>query len=282
MLFLFVLSACHGIDIFSGQQAYETCKAILSFGPRPSGSKNLERVKNYIKTRLSKNGIRITEDNFLSSTPIGKIQMTNISGHIEGSGKTGKKIIIAAHYESKFFKDFTFQGANDNASGTAVLLELAEILKTKKYKDDLELLFLDGEEAFNAWSINDGLYGSKRYVSQIEKPENIRALILLDMIGKKNVKIDFEGFSNPKLTELLTRAAKETGNEQSLSYSTIFVEDDHVPFLAKGIPAIDIIDFSFPQWHTKDDDINIISSESLKKIGIIVLKMTDLINENIR
>ena len=264
---------------FLKENAYNHCKNIVDLSPRVSGSEAHKKVRNYIKNEIENNNLKVIEDIFNVKTPIGEVEMDNISTTIKGNKNNGEKIILAAHYESKYFKSENFLGANDNASGVSVLLELLKIIKDKNYKYDIEFLFFDGEEAFGYWSDTDSLYGSKRYVSQISNPEKIKAVILLDMVGEKNIKIDFDMNSSPELTDILIEATQKLNLTYCLSNRFICIEDDHVPFILKGIPAIDIIDFEYDDWHTKNDDMENISSKSLENVGLITIKILDILNK---
>lgn len=285
VLSLFLLAAlsplaigCSG-DGFSADRAYSLCARILSFGPRPSGSDSLEKVRGLISGELRGSGLEPSFDYFTMETPEGAVRFCNVSAVKTGRGGRGRKrIIVAAHYESKLFRNFRFEGANDNASGTAVLLELSRVLSKRGLSSDVEFLFLDGEEAFGAWSESDSLYGSRRRASLISSPDSVRAFVLLDMIGERDVRIDFDGFSDPALLAKLDEAARLTGNESALSGRMIHVEDDHLPFAALGIPSIDVIDFSFPEWHTEGDSLGVISAESLGRSGEIVLRLLELVD----
>ncbi len=264
---------------FSGENAYNHCKNIVDLSPRVAGTESHKKVRSYIKNEIENNNLKIIEDIFTAKTPIGDVEMDNISTIIKGSEGNGNKIILTAHYESKYFKNEKFLGANDNASGVSILLELLKIIKEKKYKYDIEFLFLDGEEAFANWSEKDSLYGSTRYVSQISNPEKIKAVILLDMVGEKNIKIDFDMNSSPALTDILIESTQDLNLIYCLSNRFICIEDDHIPFVLKNIPAIDIIDFEYEDWHTKNDDMENISSKSLKNVGLITIKMLDILNK---
>lgn len=264
---------------FSKENAYNHCKNIVNLSPRVSGTKAHKKVRDYIKNEIESNHLKTIEDIFNVKTPIGNVEMDNISTTIKGSESNGEKIILTAHYESKYFKNEKFLGANDNASGVSILLELLKIVKEKKYKYDIEFLFLDGEEAFGYWSDTDSLYGSKRYVSQISNPEKIKAVILLDMVGEKNIKIDFDMNSSPALTDILIESTQDLNLIYCLSNRFICIEDDHIPFVLKNIPAIDIIDFEYEYWHTKNDDMENISSKSLENVGLITIKMLDILNK---
>ena len=263
--------------------AYKLVEEILAFGPRYSGSEGLKNVQNFIKNYFTSHGFKVIEDNFTANTSIGKIPMKNISVLIPGKVKNNKRILLCAHYESKLMKDILFVGANDNASGTALLMALAPILKQNEYNFDLELVFFDGEECFSEhWKEDDSLFGSRRYVENLKsnnESAKIKAMILLDMIGDKDLGIDVDSGSNEKLTKLMIKSANAEKLGHLLSGRVIAIEDDHTPFLREGIPAIDIIDFSYDNWHTENDTIESISPESLKNTATIVLRMLAELNK---
>lgn len=257
-------------------------KKIVSFGPRPSGSASLEKVRQYIKQYLLKHRVEVCEDSFFSFTPIGKIKFVNLHAFIraENPAKKDKRVIIATHYESKKFDDFVFVGANDGASGTAVILSLVRELKIKKYSFDIELVFFDGEESFGPWTEKDSLYGSRHYAKKLKKSKKLQeigALILLDMVGDKELDIDYDMSSSPHLTQLMVQAARNKKIEHILSGRAIVIDDDHIPFIKEGVPAIDIIDFNYDSWHTPYDTADKISAKSMNEVGTLVVEMLDII-----
>lgn len=265
---------------FDKNKAYQHVKNIVSFGPRPSGSKALVRTEDYIKKCLKGSGFLTKEDSFVSETPEGKITMKNITGILKG--KTNEIIIISAHYESKKFSRFPFLGAVDNASGTGLLLEIADVLSKKMHKKTYWLTFFDGEEAFKSWSAFDSKYGSRRYVEMLIKEGDIRnvsSMILLDMVGEENIRINNDLNSSLWLRQIMFKAADELGLNQFFTGTQTGVDDDHIPFLQAGIPSIDIIDLNYKYWHTQYDTLERISVESLDVIGRVTLKMIDRLDE---
>ncbi len=245
-------------------------REIILFSPHPSGSKNIERLRDFIIKELKNDGLKVSEDKFISNTPIGKIKMINVIA--EKKGKSGKTIILASHYDSKLFKKFKFIGANDSGSSTAALLELARVIsKWKKGDYTFMFVFFDGEEAFGK-DINDrdGLYGSKHYVEVLKENEeldNIEAFILLDMIGDKDLSITQDLYSSSELFQIFRVCAKERGYPEIISKTPMYIVDDHTPFLREGIKAIDIIDFNYgpnnSYWHTEKDNLSHVSSNSI-------------------
>jgi Zn-dependent M28 family amino/carboxypeptidase len=209
----------------------------LNIGPRPSGSPANAKTRDYIKAQLTALGIKPVEQPFEGATPLGPVKIVNIIGTIPG--KSPERIILASHFDTKLFKNMRFVGASDGASSTAALLELARVLKTRK---DLpftyELLFLDGEEAVIEWQGTDNTYGSRFYVDNAKKTgslKSIKAFILLDMIGDRNLTIRRESNSARWLTDIVWGTAKKLGHRTFMDEETT-VEDDHIPFVKAGEP----------------------------------------------
>ena len=262
---------------FDGHRAFDHLKALVGIGPRPAGSDGAQKTRDYIKQQMTTLGMTVTEQAFEATTPVGPVKMVNLSVHLPGqAGK--KRLIIAGHYDTKLFKEFTFVGANDAGSSTAFLIELARVLKDRKNELPIELLFLDGEEAFGEWE-SGNTFGSRHYVDAARKAgtlNQIGALVLVDMIGEKNPVFQREENSTPWLVDAVWSAARKLNRPEFVSKSTP-ISDDHLPFLEAGIPAVDIIDLDYPDeetrrfWHTADDTIDKLAPESLKAVGDVVL-----------
>ena len=261
---------------FDSARAFDHLKNLVAIGPRPASSPELQKTRDYIKAQLSASGLTPVEQAFESSTPVGPVKMVNISATIPGAGKG--RLIFAGHYDTKLFTEFTFVGANDGGSSTAFLLELARVLKDRNNAVTIEILFLDGEEAFGEWSTGN-TFGSRHYVAEAEKAgtiKDIKGLILVDMIGDTNLVLKREGNSTPWLTDAIWSAARELKRPEFVAQSTP-IEDDHLPFLAAGVPATDIIDLDYPDasmryWHTADDTLDKVSAKSLQVVGDVLLK----------
>lgn len=266
---------------FDADRAMTHVQRQVEFGPRPAGSEELAKTRQYIIGELQSYELKITTDEWVESTPIGNRTMANITAELPG--KSDQTIIIASHYDTKLFKDFKFVGANDGASSTGVLMELARVLSAgPKPALTYWFVFFDGEEAFCAeWTEcgtpekPDNTYGSRRYVSQLgqqNKIHNLKAMILLDMVGYKELEIQKDYGSTPWLVETIWETAREIGFGKQFSRTFQEVEDDHTPFLKAGIDAIDIIQLdNYPYWHTAEDTIDKISVQSLKIVGDVVL-----------
>ena len=181
---------------FDGARAFAHVREQVAIGPRPAGSAGAQRTRAYITAHLKSLGISTEEQAFEAQTPIGKIRMVNLRATLPGtSGTTGPRLIIASHYDTKLFKEVPFVGANDGGSSTAVLLELATALKDRKFALPIELLFFDGEEAVIEWKDEDHTYGSRYYVDAARKSgglKDIRALVLVDMVGDRDLRIQRE------------------------------------------------------------------------------------------
>ena len=268
---------------FNGERAMDHARKQVEFGPRPPGSPQLEKTRAYIVDQLKSFGLTVTVDEFTAKTPQGEKKMANVTGELPGETKTA--ILIASHYDSKFYKNMLFVGANDPAASVGTLLEIGRVIGSlrEKPKVTVKLVFFDGEEAFcENWSDcgtpddPDNTYGSRHYVSQLQAKKelaDIYALILLDMIGYKKLELGRDSISTRWLQDIIW----ETGRE--LGHGKIFVDreegvggDDHEPFLRAGVEAVDIIQLnSYPYWHKADDTIDKISAQSMKIVGDTVL-----------
>ena len=262
---------------FDAGRAFEHLKNVVALGPRPANSPALQKTREYIKQQLTSVGLSPVEQAFDAQTPIGPVKMVNISATIKGTGGGSGRLIIAGHYDTKLFSEFTFVGANDAGSSTAFLLEFARVLKDRQNPVTMEILFLDGEEAFGEWETGN-TWGSRYYVEQAEKSgdlKNVKAMILVDMIGDKNLTIKRESQSTPWLTDAIWSAARQLKRAEFLPDEQT-INDDHLPFLQAGVPAVDIIDFQYPDpthahWHTAGDTLDKVSAQSLQVVGDVLL-----------
>jgi len=262
----------------SGEKAMEHVKAQVAFGPRPPGSPALQKCREYIQKQLRGFGYQIEDDAFVAQTPYGPIQMHNLIARKENAGK--RVVVLATHYDTKLMENITFVGANDAGSSTGLLMELARVLAGRKDAADYWFLFLDGEEAFIEWSTFDSTYGS-RHLARRWKSEGIspriRALILLDMIGDKDLDLWYETNSTPYLMDLAWKSAQRIGLQSILGKMRGAIADDHLPFLDVGIPSVDIIDLNYgpdnSYHHTVQDTLDKVSAQSMEKVGRLVLAM---------
>jgi glutaminyl-peptide cyclotransferase len=257
---------------FDGNRAFAQAEKLVSFGPRPSGSDAMVRQIAYITSQLRKFGLEVEEQAFRASTPRGPVEFRNILGKTRDG--TGPVILIGAHYDTKWFANTTFVGANDGASGAAVLLELARV---SAGQPNLCFVFFDGEEATQEYGPNDGLHGSRHYA---ESAKNVKAMVLLDMVGDARLNISLPVNGDAQLIEQVFEAARDTGHRDYFSLGKGEILDDHVPFLRAGIPAVDLIDFEYGSgpgmndyWHTDKDTLDKLSPQSLAIVGQTVLRL---------
>ena len=259
---------------FESARAWEHLRKQVGFGPRPSGSAALNELRKYIVGELKSYGIEARQQVFMAHTPLGEVMMSNIIATIPG--QRADRIILASHYDTKRAPNFRFVGASDGASSTAALLELGRVLKQRQNGYTIELLFLDGEEAVNwEWRDPDNTYGSRYYVEAAQKANTLRSiktLILLDMIGDRNLLLKRDANSTPWLVDAIWGTAGRLGHAEFSNQLTT-VEDDHVPFLRAGVPSVDIIDLdNYAQfWHTAQDDLDHVSARSLQAVGDVVV-----------
>src|ERR1043165_6482861 len=268
---------------FNGERAMDHVRKQIDFGPRPPDTPQLAKTRVYITNELKSYGLNVYLDEFSAATPQGEKKMANIVGEITGETKT--IILLASHYDTKYYKDMQFLGANDPASSVATLLEIGRVLGSMKEKPKVtyRLVFFDGEEAFcENWDDcskpdePDNTYGSRHYVTTLKAKNelsNTKAMIVLDMMGYKDLNLGRDTMSTRWLQDIVW----ETG--YALDHGDIFVErdegvggDDHEAFIKAGIPAVDIIQLnSYPYWHKANDTIDKISAQSMKIVGDVVL-----------
>jgi glutaminyl-peptide cyclotransferase len=258
---------------FDGKRAWRDLETQVKFGPRPSGSAALQKTREWILAELKAAGIETRQQIFIAKTPLGEVSMANVIGTIPG--RRAERIALASHFDTKLFREIRFVGASDAASSTAALLELGRALKRRQNEYTIELLFFDGEEAVVEWSRNnDNTYGSRHYVQTAQQNGTIKglqALVLLDMIGDKDLVIRRDANSTPWLVDIVWNAAARIGHRSIFSNELTSIDDDHMPFLRAGIPAVDIIDLDYPAWHTAADTIDSVTERSLQVVGDVVL-----------
>ena len=279
-----------GAVAFNGERAMEHVKKQVEIGPRIPGSPELAKTRDYIINLLKSSGLTVRTDEFTSVTPIGEKKMVNVTAEIPGESKD--VIMIASHYDSKFYKDMRFVGANDPGTSVGTLLELGRVLGASVQKPRLTywLVFFDGEEAFcEEWTqcnnpnpadpktpLPDNTYGSRQYVSRLRDSNElsrVRALILLDLMGAKNLELGRDTLSTRWLQDIVWRTAHDLGHEKYFVARAEGVgSDDHEPFLRAGIDSLDVIQLStYPYWHKADDTIDKVSAQSMKIVGDVVL-----------
>jgi glutaminyl-peptide cyclotransferase len=252
-------SAALKTDRFDRERAFADLRYQVELGPRPAKSEAARELARWLRDRL----------------PDGRIERVrggyeNVVGRLGGKGKP---IVLAAHYDTKDLPGFV--GANDGAGGTAAVLEIARALGGVKGLPPIRFVLFDGEESPDDSKnfYTSGLRGSRPYARK--NAERTRALILLDFVAEKGkMRIPRESSSDIELWARLRAAARKVG-AQSVFPDEVSgaVTDDHTPFLRRGVPAIDLIDFTFKCWHRRCDDLSAVSARSLDYAGEAVTQM---------
>jgi len=274
-LLAILLAASASAATFSGAAALDFTRHAVAFGPRPPGSEANHKLQAYILAQLKSDGCQIIEDPFTANTPKGAIAMRNIIAKFPG--RSGRAIVVTGHFDTKLFPGRKFVGANDGGSSTGLLLELAHVLARQPRKDDVYLVWFDGEEAIREkWEGEDNLYGSRHLADRWSKDGTlvrIKALMNVDMIGDKDLGIKQDTQSDAGLRKLVWSTAAELGYSAYFPEDTIAEDDDHMPFVKMRVPAIDIIDVDYPAWHTDQDTLDKISAQSLEIVGTVVVEV---------
>ena len=252
--------------------AQQYAEKSVAFGARHSGSPAIAAYAEWIrKTAAESTRFEVSEHRFEDVTPAGKMTFRNIIAEIPGRSR--EWVLIGCHYDAKKFLNTPgFQAANDGASGVAALLAMIRALEKYPAKPPftLRFVFFDGEECLYRYGENDGLHGSRALAQKYEQSgelKNCRAMILLDMIGDRDLNLTLPANSSPALIDALTRIIRQhfpTLRFEKLSYDML---DDHVPFFQRGVPSIDLIDFNYgpgnSNWHTAGDTLENISAQSI-------------------
>jgi hypothetical protein len=261
-----------------GQRALAHAVAVVAMGERRSGTPGWQQQLDYIATHLERAGLPVRRDRWHDEAA--GLTFENIAATIRGS--SAERVVIACHHDTKCCSghadpahNFPYVGANDGGSGVGLLLALAPALAARAHPvATIELVFFDGEESLDfKWNAERALFGSRRYVAQQHgSSAPIRSMVLLDLVGAADLQIDDDTNSDRRLVAIFARAAAAHGHGELFFKHRLAVSDDHLPFLAAGIPAIDLIDLhDNPQWHTADDTIEHLSAASLQKVGEVVL-----------
>ena len=269
---------------FNGSKAYEYARAFAAIGPRwPTGPGHV-KAEEFIRNQFKHD--QLQEDSFTANTPIGPVTLHNFIVRFPGN-KNGV-IVLGTHYETNYpLRNINFVGANDGAATTGLLMAIADQLRGKKLDGySVWLVFFDGEEAFQKWSASDSTYGSRHLAAKWGGDGTlgrIKAFMLADMIGDKNLDIQRETRSTGWLVELVRQAAKKFGDEHYFFQSEEAVDDDHLPFVQRGVPSIDIIDLNYgpnnSYHHTAQDTMDKVSAHSLAVDDDVFMESIRLINQ---
>jgi len=270
--------------VVSGEAALEEVRRFVALGNRDAGTPGAEKVANYLKERLQAIGVEAEIQPFEDASPLGDaVTFRNVLGRIPGT--SDRIILLGSHVDTKVGIE-NFEGANDSGSSTGLLLELAkELLATAPHPAEIRFAFFDGEECHDHYAPNDGFHGSEHLAKTMALDgslERIQAMILMDMVGDRDLTMTVPRNGDPGLGALLFASARTEGVRKVFRLLPFTVGDDHEAFLKRGVPAIDLIDFQFGSapglndyWHTPEDSMDKLSAESLEIIGRVVLRMVD-------
>jgi hypothetical protein len=252
---------------FNGERAYRDVLAQIEFGPRVPGSQAHQITGEWIVDEMLAAGWEADFQTF----EYGGYSLRNIIAWPGGTGNASTPLILGAHYDTRLradnderTPDEPVPGANDGASGVAVLLELARVLDTSSLESPVWIVFFDAEDngRIEGW---DWILGSRYFVDQLEV--DLKAAVIVDMVGDKDLQLFYERNSDPVLRQSIWEVAAALGFEEFKAEEKYSILDDHTPFLQAGIPAVDIIDFDYPYFHTTQDLPDKVSAESLAIVG---------------
>jgi glutaminyl-peptide cyclotransferase len=269
-------------------RAMQYVKEIVAFGPRPLGSSDHKKVEAYFLAHLR--GDEVENDTFSADTPEGKFPVHNIIAKFPGT-KDGI-IIIASHYDTNYpLRKTSFVGANDGGSSSALLLEFANQLRGKPREGySIWLVWDDAEESIKPDTevpfLEDSLYGIRHLEEKWEADgtlKRIKAFLLADMVGDADLNIEHDSNSTPWLEEVVYEAASRLGYQSHFFARTMAVDDDHLPFVKRGVPCADFIDFDYGYndvfWHTTQDTVDKLSPKSLEIVGVTMLETVGILDK---
>jgi glutaminyl-peptide cyclotransferase len=274
---------------FKGAKAYEYAKEFVGIGPRWPTSQGHGKAESFLRSHFQHD--QLEEDTFMADTPIGAVNLHNFI--VRFPGKKPGVIVLGTHYETNYpLRNINFVGANDGAATTGLLIAIADHLREQtahgKQLDGYSvwLVFFDGEEAFQTWSQSDSTYGSRHLAAKWGRDgslERIKAFILADMIGDKDLDVQRESNSTGWLVDLMRQSAHKFGYDRYFFKTDEAVEDDHLAFVKRGVPSIDVIDLDYgpnnSYHHTAQDTLDKVSARSLTMDGDVILETIRLINQ---
>jgi len=270
---------------FDAARAMQYVKEIVRFGPRPIGSENHRKVENYLLSQLKNDTVE--QDAFTIDTSEGKFPVRNIIAKFPGT-RDGI-IVIASHYDTNYpLRSTSYVGANDGASSSALLLEIANQLRGRKRDGySVWLLWDDAEESMKLpWDEAESLYGVRHLAQKWQEDgtlKKVKAFLLEDMIGDADLNIEHDSNSTPWLEDLVYQAATSLGWQSHFFGRTIPVDDDHIPFVERGVPSADLIDldygFNNVFHHTPQDTLDKLSPQSLEIVGTVTLETLRLLDK---
>jgi len=283
--------------VLDADSAMTEARALVALGPRVAGTPGARQAAGHLLVRLQAVGVQSTLDAFTDETPAGKTTFWNVMGVIPVAGRQAAKapwIFLGSHFDTKSGLGAGFEGANDSASSSGLLLELARVLQAAgPLPVNIGIAFFDGEECRHNYTARDGLHGSRHAARALclnRRVDQVRAVIILDMIGDRDLTVTIPRNSTSDLVSRVFRAAAAENVRDKFALMAGALLDDHQPFLEAGMPSVDLIDFEFGSapgrndyWHTPQDTLDKLSAESLGIVGRVVIRvLNDLMLEGER
>ncbi|MBU4212395.1 MAG: Zn-dependent exopeptidase M28 [Verrucomicrobia bacterium] len=280
--------------VLDADNALAEARALVALGPRAAGTPGARHAAGHLLVRLQVVGVQSALDVFTDETPAGKTTFWNVMGVIPAAGRRADKapwIFLGSHFDTKSGLGAGFEGANDSASSSGLLLELARVLQAAgPLPVNIGIAFFDGEECRHSYTARDGLHGSRHAARALclnRRVDQVRAVIILDMIGDRDLTVTIPRNSTSDLVSRVFRAAAAEKVREKFKLMAGALLDDHQPFLEAGMPSIVLIDFEYGSapgrndyWHTPQDTLAKLSAESLGIVGRIVIRMlNDLMME---
>jgi hypothetical protein len=268
---------------FSGDCAFDQVAKQVSFGPRPPASDAIHRLQDYMISQLKSFGCAVDTHDFHASTPVGSVAMKNIVAKIPGASPN--IILLATHYDTdtvgpppQLRKMSNFVGADDAGSSTGLMLEMARVLCGKPQPATIWIAFFDGEEAFKEWSDSDSVYGSREMAASLAMSGDlprVKAFVLADLVGGKNFHVKRDSETSQWLQDIIWDTAARLGHKDMfLSEHGDGMEDDHLPWKARKVSTVDIMDLDIAgdvsYWHTEQDTLDKISPKTLQAVGDVI------------
>jgi hypothetical protein len=272
---------------FDAARAWAHMEAQVALGPRHCGSEAIEKARVYLEGALGETGLTPVRESFVAKgTPAGDVAMCNVYADLapKSGAADAPMVILLSHYDTKKLGP-KFVGANDGASSTAVLLELARVLAAAPPERlALRFLFVDGEEAFaEHWEGKENTYGSRHHADAIREDPvlfpRVKACVLLDLVGDRDLHLTTDTYSTLSLRQLVFAVAEANGLGEYVGGRETEIKDDHLSFRKHNIDAVDLIDMEYDAWHTDQDTLDKCSKESLAVIGKLVLCLVPKLEE---
>jgi len=283
-LFLFVSCSQSQVPVFNETLAFEYLKAQCSYGPRNPGSQGHRQCLNFLVQELRKSADAVVEQPFMH-TDIRTRKTHTLTNVISSFGTQGERILLCAHWDTRPWADRDpdpknhdkpLLGANDGASGVAVLLEVARLLRLHPPPRGVDIVFFDGEDSGEYGNDESWCLGSRYFARNKRFDYHPKYGILIDMVGETNLHLPVEVNSQTHAPDLVDRVWKKAEKLNLPAFDRSRgpeIIDDHLELLYVGIPTIDIIDFDYPHWHTLQDTEDKCSPESLGIVGTLLLHM---------